>query len=152
MKKKDSTDVNSVANANTTQIVKTANKALVEFQSETKAIVRSATDNCNLPIVRSGYLSSGKPHTMVFVNLHAMAMSRLKKIFPNFDPNDVLMGRLLAEAKLICSKIIVKKYEARNENRRYDHLSDADETVKKFIDNNYEELRNKVKLLTNEDN
>lgn len=92
-----------------------------EWTNQVAIINRKATDLVNLDVVKDGYMVSGKPSSMAFMNLNQMTSSRMKKHFPFYDRNDPLFAMLEARVKLKVGEGMVKKYEARRSGTRFDH-------------------------------
>lgn len=116
------------------------------------AIAKQAADIVNDPIVRNGYVSSGRPAAMAYVNLASMAGGRLKRWFPFASMRDEAFLRIYAKARLIVAECLKRKYEARRDRKVYDHLADATEKINRMVSDNLESVRSEVKqLMLNED-
>lgn len=119
-----------------------------EWNAETKLITRKATDIMAHPLITDGYALSGKPASLAYVHLQSMAVKRLKKHFPTMDVNDPLMGRLIAEAKLIVAKCMLLKYECRARRQVYDHLNDITDQVNRMVRDRFDRLKHQTLVLT----
>ena len=122
--------------------------SLAEFHTETMAIARRASDIVNEPIVRDGYVMSGRPAAMAYVNLASMAGGRLKRWFPFASMHDEAFLRIYAEARLIVAECLKRKYEARRDRKKYDHLADATEKINRMVSEKLEAVTNEVKRLS----
>lgn len=125
------------------------NKELVEaYRKQTSLITKEATDIVNCPVVMDGYIQSGKPSSMVFMNLQGMAQSRVRKYFMLSDPTDPVFQRVIAEIKKICAMCIKHKYETRAKRISYNHIQDADRLTKLWMQANLDNVRKEYLKLT----
>ena len=120
------------------------------YECHTAEIVKQSHDMVNIPIVINGYMRSGKPSATVFMNLQAMAQSRVRKYFMLADPKDPLIKRLIAEVKKICAECIVKKYEARENRISYNHIRDADIKTHEWMKLNLDSLKREFTEVCND--
>jgi hypothetical protein len=120
---------------------------LVEYEQQTKSLMKMATDIINVPIVLEGYQLSGRPGNTVFMNVDAMAWSRVIKHFPMAQKNDSLFERVRAEFRKIAAECVLKKYQMRQARISYNHIKECDEACKRWIYDNIENQREIVKLL-----
>lgn len=120
---------------------------LTEWMTEVKSVAREAADIVASPEVMETYQLSGRPAQLAYINMHTMAMSRLKKHYPFIDEKDPLMAMMVAQAKLCVAKCIKLKADCRVRRQSYNHIQDATNQVDRLVRDNYKQYFDIVKGL-----
>lgn len=96
-----------------------ATKALAVL-NEAKKISKQATDLVSADTIRTGYLRSGKPAQLGFVNLAKMTERSMKKILPSYDCTNAFHQYIKARVKLAMAQLLEAKFRAREEGTPFD--------------------------------
>lgn len=112
----------------------TAARTMDQLNQTLALIEKKAGDLVASQVVREGYMAHGHPADLGFIHLNSMTNSRIRKHFPLFVKEETLYRILYAKGKLIVGQGLVKKYEARRDGKKFDHLKWIDGQFKKLFD------------------